>query len=93
MPTVSPHISDSEILMAVANGTLSPEKAKELLTAMRPRDSRLTLKVSGKGAVSVYGIGRWPVTLYSEQWLRVLDYGDEIRRFIAEHKGELSYKH
>ena len=50
------------------------------------------LRVSGKGAVSVYGLGRFPVTLYKEQWLRLLDMVDEIRAFIREHEPELKSK-
>ncbi len=41
-----------------------------------------SLKVSDKGAVSVYGLGRFPVTLYKEQWVRLLGLADEIREFI-----------
>jgi hypothetical protein len=52
----------------------------------------LRLKVSGKGAVSVYGLGRFPVTLYQEQWVRLLDLADDIRAFIQDHKSELKAK-
>lgn len=52
----------------------------------------LSLKVSQKGAVSVYGLGRFPVTLYKEQWTRLLDMTDDIRTFIKEHDGELKAK-
>jgi hypothetical protein len=54
--------------------------------------SGIRLKVSEKGAVSVYGMGRFPVTLYKEQWLRLLDMGDEIRSFIAANEGQLKAK-
>jgi hypothetical protein len=50
------------------------------------------LKVSEKGGVSVYGLGRFPVTLYKEQWLRLLGMADEIRAFIAEHDADLKTK-
>lgn len=50
------------------------------------------LKVSEKGAVSCYGMGRFPVTLYAEQWTRLLDKADEIKAFIAQNKSRLSYK-
>jgi hypothetical protein len=50
---------------------------------------RSTLKVSDKGGVSVYGLGRFPVTLYKEQWLKLLDMADEIRTFIKTHAAEL----
>ena len=50
------------------------------------------LRVSDKGGVSVYGLGRFPVTLYKEQWRRLLDMADEIRAFIREHESELKSK-
>ena len=52
----------------------------------------LNLKVSQKGAVSLYGLGRFPVTLYKEQWVRVLEMADEIRKFITDHDSELKSK-
>jgi hypothetical protein len=61
--------------------------------ALRARTRRAShLRVSDKGGVSVYGLGRFPVTLYKEQWLRLLDMADEIRGFIREHEGELKTK-
>jgi hypothetical protein len=54
----------------------------------RPSSS-VPMKVSEKGAVSVYGMGRFPVTLYKEQWLKLLDMSDEIRAFIAENEARL----
>ncbi len=51
-----------------------------------------SLKVSEKGGVSVYGLGRFPVTLYKEQWLKLLDMADDIRAFIAAHESELKTK-
>ena len=75
-----------EILAKVAAGEISPEEAGKLLEAAekRPRGT-LYCKVSQKGAVSVYGLQRMPVTLYVEQWDRLLNFGDELRQFIAEH--------
>ena len=52
----------------------------------------VSLKVSEKGGVSVYGLGRFPITLYQEQWLKLLDMAEEIRSFIAAHKSELKAK-
>ena len=52
----------------------------------------LTLKVSEKGAVSVYGMGRFPVTLYKEQWLRLLAAAPEIEAFIRENEPHLKTK-
>jgi hypothetical protein len=54
--------------------------------------SSLRMKVSEKGAVSVYGLGRFPVTLYKEQWLKLLDMAPEIRTFIAANEAELKAK-
>ena len=51
-----------------------------------------TLKVSEKGGVSVYGLGRFPVTLYKEQWVRLLDMADEIRVFIRDNEARLKVK-
>ena len=50
------------------------------------------LKVSEKGGVSIYGLGRFPVTLYKEQWWKLLEKADDIRAFITEHEGELKTK-
>jgi hypothetical protein len=50
------------------------------------------MKVSEKGAVSVYGMGRFPVTLYKEQWLKLLDMSDQIRAFIAANETQLKAK-
>jgi hypothetical protein len=54
--------------------------------------SRIRLKVSEKGAVSVYGIRRFPVTLYKEQWVKLLDRSSDIRAFIAANKAQLKAK-
>ncbi len=51
-----------------------------------------SLKVSQKGALSVYGLGRFPVTLYKEQWNTLLERKDEILRFLQEHDAELKTK-
>ncbi|SRR5258706_10900888 len=51
-----------------------------------------SIRVSEKGGVSVYGLGRFPVTLYKEQWLRLLDMADEIRSFIADNAARLKSK-
>jgi len=69
------------------------KKENEALRAQaRARPGQLTLKVSEKGAVSVYGLGRFPVTLYQEQWRKLLDGADDIRAFIAAHESQLKKK-
>ncbi len=52
----------------------------------------LTMKVSEKGALSVYGMGRFPVTLYKEQWNKLLSIADELKSFIKEHDSKLKTK-
>jgi len=52
----------------------------------------ISLKVSEKGAVSVYGLGRFPVTLYKEQWTKLLAMADDIKAFIKEHDAQLKTK-
>ena len=61
-------------------------------TLKQSASSNMRMKVSEKGAVSVYGMGRFPVTLYKEQWLKLLDMADEIRAFIAENDTKLKSK-
>jgi hypothetical protein len=56
------------------------------------RSGNLDFKVSEKGAVSVYGLGRFPVTLYYEQWVRLLDRADDLRNFLEENKSRLKLK-
>jgi hypothetical protein len=56
------------------------------------RNSAVSLKVSEKGAVSVYGLGRFPVTLYQEQWKKLLALSDEIQAFIEENRSKLKVK-
>jgi hypothetical protein len=52
----------------------------------------VTMKVSEKGALSIYGMGRFPVTLYKEQWLKLLAMSDDIRAFIVANEGQLKKK-
>ena len=58
----------------------------------KPARGQMSLKVSEKGALSVYGLGRFPVTLYREQWEKLLDMSDQIREFIRENDGVLKKK-
>ena len=52
----------------------------------------LSMKVSEKGALSIYGMGRFPVTLYKEQWLKLLNIAEDIKKFIQENDGRLKSK-
>ena len=67
-------------------------KAENAALKKPPARGQLSLKVSEKGAVSVYGLGRFPVTLYREQWEKLLGFGDEIRRFIQDNDADLKKK-
>jgi len=61
--------------------------------ALKDKATRATsIRVSEKGGVSVYGLGRFPVTLYKEQWLKLLDMAEDIRTFIAQNEGKLKSK-
>jgi len=66
------------------------EQLKAENAALKARGSKgVSMKVSEKGGVSVYGLGRFPVTLYLEQWAKLLDLADDIRAFIKENEGKL----
>ena len=56
------------------------------------KPGELRLKVSEKGGLSIYGLGRFPVTLYKEQWSRLLDHADEIREFLKSNDQQLKAK-
>ncbi len=79
---------------------MTSEQMKEELERLRTENEALkkrsekglSLKVSQKGGVSVYGLGRFPVTLYKEQWEKLLDMSDDIRAFIQENEPQLKTK-
>lgn len=79
---------------------MSDEDLKAELERLRNENAALkkgaatgiTMKVSEKGALSIYGMGRFPVTLYKEQWLKLLDLSEDIRAFIAANDGKLKTK-
>jgi len=80
---------------------MAPEDLETELARLRAENERLrstrgaaglTFKVSEKGAVSVYGLGRFPVTLYQEQWDKLLAQTDALRQFIAENADRLKRK-
>ena len=69
------------------------ERLRAENTALKTRSSTgLSLKVSAKGGVSIYGLGRFPVTLYKEQWEKLLAITDEIRTFMQENDAQLKTK-
>lgn len=79
---------------------MADDDMKAELERLRSENERLknrqtrgvSLKVSEKGGVSVYGLGRFPVTLYKEQWTRLLDMAEDIRTFIKENDSKLKAK-
>ena len=79
---------------------MTDDDLKAELDRLRAENERLksehgrgvSLKVSEKGGVSVYGLGRFPVTLYKEQWTKLLDMAQDIRTFIKENEGRLKTK-
>jgi hypothetical protein len=69
------------------------ERLKAENEALKARTTRgVSIKVSEKGGVSIYGLGRFPVTLYKEQWAKLLDMADDIRAFLEEHDAQLKTK-
>jgi hypothetical protein len=69
------------------------DRLKDENERLKVRQSRaVSLKVSEKGGLSVYGLGRFPVTLYKEQWTKLLDMADDIRAFLKENDARLKSK-
>ncbi|MCE5301686.1 MAG: hypothetical protein LLF97_01095 [Planctomycetaceae bacterium] len=86
-------MTKEEVLAKVAAGELSVDEAAKLLADQETiRRGTLYCKVSQKGAVSLYGLQRMPVTLYVEQWERLLGFADELKAFLTEHDAELKRK-
>ena len=67
-------------------------KENEALAAKKAGAHTLSVKASAKGAVSVYGLGRFPVTLYAEQWERLLANAEKVKGFIEENRETLATK-
>ena len=78
----------------MAEPTYEEMKARlaELEKQAARRTGSLEFRVSEKGGVSVYGLGRFPVTLYYEQWIRLLDKSEDLRSFLEENKSRLKLK-
>ncbi|MEX2121992.1 MAG: hypothetical protein WD847_20600 [Pirellulales bacterium] len=85
-------MNKDEILKKLASGEIAVDDASRMLAEIEPKRGTLYCKVSEKGAVSVYGLQRMPVTLYLEQWQRLLDFGDQIRAFIQDNESKLKRK-
>ena len=80
-------MSEQELQAEIERLRAENEKLKKPTTR-----GQMSLKVSEKGGLSVYGLGRFPVTLYREQWEKLLGMGDEIRSFIQENDAQLKKK-
>ena len=85
-------VKKEDVLAKVQAGEITVEEATKLLEDEAPKRGTLYCKVSQKGAISVYGLQRMPVTLYVEQWERLLGFGDTIRGFLKDHDSELKRK-
>ncbi len=79
---------------------MSDEDLKAELERLRNENAALkgaaakgiSMKVSEKGGLSIYGLGRFPITLYKEQWTKLLEMSSEIQTFLREHDSELKAK-
>jgi hypothetical protein len=81
--------------MVADNNTLTPEQMAARIAELAGRlanSGTLNFKVSEKGAVSAYGLGRFPVTLYFEQWGKLLAQADKLRTFLEANKSKLKLK-
>ena len=83
---------DMQTIQAQLAEAIAANEALKAKLALANKPRKLTLKVSEKGAVSVYGMGKFPVTLYSQAWERLLDHADEIKSFIEANRAVLSVK-
>jgi hypothetical protein len=85
-------VKKEDVLAKVKSGEMTIEEASKLLVDEPPKRGVLYCKVSQKGAISVYGLQRMPVTLYVEQWERLLGFAETIQGFLKEHDAELKRK-
>ena len=85
-------MTKEEILNQLKAGEISVEQATRLLNEADAPKKGLYCKVSEKGAISVYGLQRMPVTLYVEQWTRLLDFAENLKEFMKENDAKLKRK-
>lgn len=86
-------VISGEINMAEPSYEELKARVQELEKTQARKRGTLDFKVSEKGGMSVYGLGRFPVTLYYEQWVRLLDQTDQIREFLEANKAGMKLKH
>jgi len=85
--------NDEDLKRQLEEMKRAKEEAEAQLAAEKAKQTRAVyLKVSEKGGASLYGIRRFPVTFYVEEWNRILDMEPEIRAFLKAHEGELTTK-
>lgn len=94
MTTTTTNTTDNAALLAMIAEleALKADNAKLKAKAGAKTVKGLSLRVSVKGALSLYGVGRWPVTLYREQWVKLLDIADDVRAFILANNATLKFK-
>ena len=85
-------MNKEDILKKLQAGELTVEEATKLLSEADAPKRGLYCKVSEKGAISVYGLQRMPVTLYVEQWDRLLEFAEDIKAFLKENDSKLKRK-
>jgi hypothetical protein len=88
--TVGGHMAEETAEQKLARLEAENRALREQVEQRKP--GQLRLKVSEKGGLSIYGLGRFPVTLYKEQWLRLLDHVDEIKKFLQDNDQQLKAK-
>jgi hypothetical protein len=85
--------SEQENAMADEDMKAELERLRAENDRLKQRSARaVSMKVSEKGGLSIYGLGRFPVTLYKEQWTKLLDMADDIRSFMKENESKLKTK-
>jgi len=85
--TLEAKMTSLEIMQAVLDGKMTPAEADKII-----KTKTLKLKVSVKGAVQLDGLRRFPVTLYADEWEKVLEMKDEITAFINANRSKLTEK-